>query len=156
MAKRHLTVEPATAAHVAQLAAHIRPEDAAEMMASHGLGPLAGVRLALQSSTTAKAILDGERVLALFGTAPVGEEKGIASVWLLAANAVKSLPLAFFRVCRKELPRLAGAGVVLANMILASNKRALRLVEALGFEVLAPVPFGVSGLPFHPIFLRRA
>lgn len=154
-AKNRLRVEPATEAHAAQLAAHIRPEDAAEMMASHGLEPLAGLQMALRSSTTAKAILDGERVVAMFGTAPVGEEKGIASVWLLAANAVKSLPLAFFRVCRKELPRLAKAGVVLANMILATNLRALRLVEALGFEVLEPVPFGVSGLPFHPILLRR-
>lgn len=156
MAKRQLTVEPATEAHAAQLAAHIRPEDAAEMMASHGIEPLAGVQMALRTSTTAKVILDGERVLALFGTAPVDATEGVASVWLLATNAVKSLPLAFFRVCREELPRLAAASVVLANMVLASNKRALRLVQALGFDVLAPVPFGVSGLPFHPILLRRS
>ena len=154
MAKARLTVAPATEAHAAQLAAHIRPEDAAEMMASHGIEPLAGVMMALRTSTVAKVILDGERVLAIFGTAPVDKMEGVASVWLLAANAVKSLPLAFFRVCRKELPVLAKSGAVLANMIWANNKRALRLVQALGFEVLEPIPFGVSGLPFHPILLR--
>lgn len=150
-----LTVQPATEAHAEQLAADLRPEDAEEMMASHGLGPLAGVRLALRVSPDARVALDGDRVVAMFGTAPMDID-GASSVWLLVTNAAKRLPIAILRACARELPRLSETGGVLANMILATNRGALRLVEALGFEVLAPVPFGVSGALFHPILLRRS
>lgn len=153
--KNRLTVEPATEAHAVQLAAHIRPEDAAEMMASHGLEPLPGLKLAVKLSTTAKAILDGTRVVALFGVAPVESSEGVASIWLLAGRLVKRLPVAFMRVCAQEIALLAEAWGVLVNMIWTRNKQALRWVEALGFEVFEPIPFGVSGLPFHPVRLTR-
>lgn len=153
--RARLTVEPATQAHAAQLAADIRPEDRAEMMASHGLEPLTGLQLALRVSKTSKAILDGPTVLAMFGVAHAEGDQA-ASVWLLAANSVRRLPIAFMRVCARELSLLAAAWGRLVNMVWTENKRALRLVQALGFEVLEPVPFGVSGLPFHPIVLRRS
>lgn len=149
-----LTVELATEAHAAQLAADIRPEDSAEMMASHGLEPLAGLQMALRVSSTAKTILDGDRVVAMFGIARVDATEDVSTVWLLASKLAKRLPVTLYRVLVEELPRLAGA--VLANMVSAGNKGALRMVSALGFEVLPPVPFGVAGIPFHPIVLRRS
>lgn len=151
---RQLAVEPATEAHGAQLASEIRPEDAAEMMASHGLEPLAGIQMALRTSRSANAILDGDTVLAIFGVTYV-EGEPAACAWLLATNAVKRLPIAFMRVLAREVALLSKTWGHLVNMVWAQNKRALRLVQSLGFEVMVPVPHGVSGLLFHPILLRR-
>lgn len=156
LAKQRLTVEPATDAHAVQLAAHIRPEDAAEMMASHGLEPLAGLRMALRSSPEPRAILDGKRVVALFGVAPVDAMEGVGSVWLLGGRLVKRLPVAFMRTIAEVVRGLQESWAVLFNMIWTENATALRWVKALGFEVLEPVPFGVASLPFHPVCLRRS
>lgn len=151
--KNRLTVEPATEAHEAQLAANLRPADAAEMMASHGIEPLFGIQLARRHSPGTKAILSGDRVVAMFGVAPMGA--GTASVWLLASGLVKRLPVAFMRTCREEIRHLTEAWGLLVNMVWEKNKQALRWLRALGFEVLEPVPYGVAGLPFHPVRLRR-
>lgn len=154
LAKNRLAVEAATGAHAIQLADNIRHEDADEMMASHGLQPLAGLQMALRSSSTAVAILDGARVLALLGVAPVDAD-GVASIWLLSSRLVKRVPVAFTRTISKEVQRFSQAWAVLFNMVWTKNKRALKWVRSLGFEVFEPVPFGVSGLPFHPIRLVR-
>jgi hypothetical protein len=153
---KRLTVEPATEAHAAQLAEHIRAEDAAEMMASHGLEPLAGVLMALKSSSVARTILDGERVVAMLGVAPVPSAEGVASIWLLAARLVRRVPLAFMRAAAGELRQFAESWRVLFNMVLAENRSALKWVRAMGFEVFEPVPFGVAGRPFHPIRFTRS
>jgi hypothetical protein len=155
VAKHRLSVEPATEAHALLLAQHIRPEDAAELRASHGLEPLQGVRMALEVSPDATAVLDGCRVVAIGGAAPVKDSEGVASVWMLATRLVKRVPLAFMRVARAELARLASVWGALFNMVSAENTGALRWVGALGFEVLEPVPFGVANTPFRPILLRR-
>lgn len=156
MSKNRLTVEPATQAHAIQLADHLREEDAAEMMASHGLQPLEGLQLALHLSIVSKVILDGKRVVALLGVAPVASPEGAGSIWLLGGKLVKRLPVAFTRTCAEVLRQLVESFDVLLNMVWTQNKQALRWVKALGFEVGEPVPFGVAGLPFHPIrFTRR-
>lgn len=155
MPKNKLTVQAATEAHAAQLAEHIRPEDAAEMMAAYGLEPLAGLRLALEKSATATAVLDGERVVAMFGVAP-SDGAGAASIWMIAAKLAKKFPLALTRICGAAARELADRFGVLLNMVWAENRNSLRWLESLGFEVHAPISFGVSGLPFHPIVLRRS
>lgn len=152
--KSRLTIEPATEAHAAQLAGHLRAEDADEMMVAHGLGPLEGLQLAVKSSLTAKAILDGSRVVALLGVAPTDVE-GVASIWLLGGRLVKRFPVAFTRICAEEARRFSESFAVLVNMVWSQNKRALRWLESLGFEVMEPVPFGVLGQPFHLIRLVR-
>ena len=93
MPSRKLTVLTATKAHADELAANLRPEDAAEMMASHGLQPQEGVELALRISRVARAVLDEGKVLAILGIASA--EEGTSSVWMLATTAAKKLPLAF-------------------------------------------------------------
>lgn len=155
-AQPRLAVEPATEAHAAQLAAHIRPEDAAEMMASHGLEPIAGLQMAVRSTPEPKAVMDGERVVALFGVLPVDSAERTASAWILTGRLAKRFPVAFMRTMTEELRKLAEVWAVLFNMVSAQNASALRWVRALGFEVLEPVPFGVSGQPFHPIRFRSA
>lgn len=156
LAKPRLTVERATEAHAVQLAQYIRKEDADEMRASVGMEPLEGLRMSIRVSSMAKAIMDGRRVVALFGIAPAGDYEGAASVWLLGGRLVKRLPVAFMRVCSAEIRRLSEAWAVLFNMVWAENKQSLRWLRALGFEVFEPIPFGVRGLPFHPVFLRRS
>ena len=148
-----LSVAPATEAHAEQLAADLRPEDAAEMMASHGLAPLEGLRMAVRSSSSANAVLSGERVVALFGVAPMTPDA--ASVWMLTGRLAKRLSVTLTRTMAVELRKLVDAWPVLFNMVWAQNKLALRWVRSLGFEVLDPVPFGVSGEPFRPILFRR-
>ncbi len=125
------------------------------MMAAYGLEPVAGIQAAIRASSTARAVLDGSKVVALLGVAPTSVE-GVASIWLLGGRLVKRLPVAFTRVCAEEARRFSEQWAVLVNMVWSQNKRALAWLESLGFEVLEPVPFGVSGLPFHPVRLTRS
>ena len=143
---------PATQAHAHALAPLLRAEDRAELEASHGIAPLDALLLGVECSHVAFAIVSDEGVLAIFGVATIESHQ---SVWMLTGSLVERRPLSFLRVCKRELSKLLARWPLLLNLVDARNARSLRWVERLGFRVMDAVPFGVSNLPFHPIYIQR-
>jgi hypothetical protein len=156
LAASDLVVIPATEGHAIRMAPWMRAEDEAEIMASHGHKPLEGLQASLKQSAVARTVMYQGEIAAIFGVAMADGLAGHGSVWLLSSELVEEVPLLFLRRSKKELRKLQAPWPILTNFVDARYKRAVRWVEWLGFEVGEPVPFGVAGLPFHPIRLRRA
>lgn len=122
-----LTIEPATHAHRAELSWRLCPEDAAELDA-------AGITLNCIDGVPAQALTMDGRLVCLFG---VNEpERGPAIPWMLCTTLIAEVP-------RRGMAEVS-AGVVdgwrrqyaeLTNLVHRENRRALRFLRFLGFDV---------------------
>lgn len=151
---------PATLEHAWLLAGTLRPEDAAEIRASGGYEPFAGLKESLVHSDFARTAVFNGQVAAMWGVGPSAQgtalvRSPIGIPWLLTGKAVNRHPKTFFRLCPPAITGLLQLYPVLVNAIDARYTAALRWAARLGFEVRPAEPFGVAGLPFHRIWMRR-
>ncbi len=143
-------IVPVETSHVAAVAHSMRPSDVAEVMASCGHDPLKALWESIRiSDATWTLLLDGQPS-AIFGVVSV-EDGGV--VWMLTSNLVDKHPVAFLRTCRPVVEALLTHYGRLFNYIDARYEVALRWAKWLGFTVGHPLPFGVAGLPFHPVWI---
>jgi len=144
-------VLPARPEHALALAPVLRPADRAEVRASDGLSPLAALELSLRLSDEAYVGLLGGEVAALFGVrrASLVGRQGIP--WLLTGAAVERHPKAFVKSSRSVLDVWRGDYARLSNWVDARHDQALRWLARLGFTIHPARPYGVLGLPFHPV-----
>ncbi len=139
-----IRVWPVTQAHVVDLAWRMRPADIAEVRASAGFSPLEAVEKSVACSSHCGAlVVDGE-LLAIFGAGPTN------------GTDVEKHHRAFLQATRGIIAELLKDFAHLRNAIDARNTRALRWARWAGFTIEAAVPYGVEGVPFHPISIRRA
>jgi hypothetical protein len=157
VAAHRVQVVEATVAHAEQLAPRMRSADTLEVQSSAGMTPLAALLASLRASVYSRALLiDGEPA-ALWGVAPAaGDDQDIGVVWLLTGDLADRHPLALMVHCRAELQRMLEVRPVLTNAVDERYPGAVRWLRWLGFEVGEAVPFGTSGLPFHPIAIAAA
>lgn len=157
MMDARIHVEPATLEHALALAPHVREEDAAEVQASHGMTPLDALAAGVtQSEPHAWAgYIDGE-LAGLFGISRSTFLSTAAVPWLLTSKVVERHPRAFWLACREVVRQWAATHHELEQWVDARYTRALRWARRLGFQVEPAEPFGVHGLPFHRIHMRRA
>ncbi len=150
---------PACLEHAAALAPRLRAEDVAEVLASHGHGPLEALTAALAASELAGALLVDGEVAALYGVAPVRETilgpPVAGSIWLLGSDALGRHRREFLRRSRLVVAEALERYPLLFNFVDARYTAALRWAAWLGFEVLPAQPHGVAGLPFHRIVMRK-
>ena len=146
---------PATEAHARELAPSMRAADVAENLASDGFTPLEACLVSLAISTEARAAYFGGELGALFGVAE-GPFLGFKAIpWLLTTGVVERHQRAFWRASRLVVASWLERYLVLEQAIDARYGMALRWAARLGFEVEPPAPWGVAGLPFCRITLRR-
>jgi hypothetical protein len=144
-----VVLEVATEAHVALVAARMRQDDAAEVLASGGYTPAEALRSSLTRSAFARtAMLNGE-ALCMFGVVEVGED--VAIPWLLTTDLVEQHPMAFWRASKLVIARLRQVYPFLIQAIDSRYTRALSWAQRLGFAVEEARPFGAAGLPFCTI-----
>lgn len=141
------------------LAPRMRAEDAAECLASCGLGPLPALLESIAASRVVFALELGGELAALFGVVD-GPRKTLLGptafdiIWSLTSDAVTRHPRAFWRESKRIVAELLRAFPELRNAIDARYTAALRWVARLGAEVQPAEPWGVSGLPFHRFIWR--
>lgn len=160
MARAEALIRPVRAGDAEALAANLRAEDCAEVIASTGLQPLEVVRGSLETSArTFAAELGGE--LAALGGVVEGARRSflgppdLSVAWLLTTGAVARHPRAFWAASRTVLEALLREYPTLCNSIDARYAAALRWARRLGAEVRPAIPWGASGELFHPVIWRR-
>jgi hypothetical protein len=153
-----ITFEPATRAHAEELAPRMRHGDAAEILASCGHRPLAGLLASLKWSEAHgeawAGLIDGE-VAGIFG---VGKRTLLSTSgipWLLTGDLVERHPLLFWRASRAVLATWLERFEFLEQFVDARYTQALRWAERLGFKVEEGQPIGRGGLLFCHITIRR-
>lgn len=150
-------LEPVTADHVEELAPKVRAADAAEVLASGGYSPREALEESVAASDHAFALVVAGEVLAIWGVVGWGHPGAPPAggiVWAITGAAVEQHRRIFWRQSRVAVSVLLRHYPMLFNYVDARYTAALRWVRRLGFEVQEARPFGVSGLPFHPIVLR--
>ncbi len=140
------------------LAATMRPEDAAEVLASGGHSPLEALQEAVRVSPEVWTWAPGGEVAAVFGVVPLPDTPLLAPrsavVWALTGDAVTRNRKAFVRASRAIVAALLFRWDALLNAVDARYTGALRWLESMGATFAPPVPLGVAGLPFVPFVLE--
>ncbi len=137
------------------LLANIRPQDVAECDALLGPGQVA---TALRDSIEQSSLLwtltfDGE-VGGIFGVASVSLMSGRGAPWLIGTPLIDRHRGAFIKLCKVHIPRMLAAFPLLINVIDVRNVKSIAWLKRAGFEILAPIPLGPEGMPFHPFFME--
>lgn len=152
-------IRPATPGDLETLAASMRAEDAAEVKASCGLDPLQALQASAAASEAPLALELGGELAALFGVAP-GPRTALLGptsydvIWALTGRAVDRHRRGFWLASQRVVEVFLEHHPVLVNYVDARYDAALRWVARLGAQVLPAIPFGASGLPFHPVIWR--
>jgi len=151
---------PATEAHARALAPRLRAEDAAEVQATAGVGPLEGLLMSLRGTLAggghAEAWLVGGEVAALWGVRPLTGLRQTGVVWLLTGELVERHRIRFGDMSLGRIGELLLEYSVLINWIDARYRRALRWAEWTGAELQEPRPFGAEARDFVKAVWRRA
>lgn len=143
-------IRRADPADATALAADMREADRAEALAVTGYAPLHAATRSIRVSWPHvwAGSVDGE-LLAVFGVRSAGLLSDTGVPWLLSTNAVDRHWRPFLRFSRVLLANWSEAFPVLENWVDARHDVAIRWLDWLGFEIEAPRPYGVYGLPFH-------
>jgi hypothetical protein len=141
--------------HVEPIAAKMRQSDIDEITASTGNSPFTALSIGAAESQLCWTMLkDGEPVM-MFGCKYAPELAGdIAVIWMLATDEAEQCKKAltidavrYVDIMHCHYPRLF-------NLVDARNKKTIRWLEWLGFEMLPPIIYGKAEIPFHP-FLKE-
>lgn len=140
-------LRPARAADAADLAPRLRPADLAELAAARpGVAPVDVLDRALAVSSDARALVYAGRVVALYGVAPIPEQPGVGSPWLLGAPELGRLGGVLVREGRRYLESVRCQYPRLLNAVHARNLPAVRYLARVGFAFGDAV--NVNGEPF--------
>lgn len=100
------------------------------------------------------AAIDGE-VAAMWGLGgDILSDTG--EPWLMTAPPVERAPVSFLRVARAELAAMLAIKPRLENYVAADYRKAVRLLEKLGFALEAPQPIGPKRALFRKFWIERA
>ena len=148
------SIVPATIVHVHKLAASIREADAQEAR-SMGGDPRRLLRASFRSSLYSRAvIIDGE-VAAVGGlSGDVLSDEG--RPWLVTGKAIERLtPRQYLEEAHRQVGILLSIKPRLENYVAADYRKAVRLLEVLGFDLDSAAPFGRCGGLFRRFTLVR-
>ncbi len=151
---------PATRAHLAELAAHIRPADLEEVLASGYESALEALEMTFRESFVARVMLLDSRVAAVFGLVALkGSVIGgctVACAWSLTSIVVDEHRLTFMRASKRALQQLLEQADRLVNLVDARYAAALQWLECLGWKLERQVLHPASGLPFCLVSIGRS
>lgn len=148
-------IVPGTWEHAIALAEHMSPADRREVWAADHLTPAQAVRQSMAMSRRVWAgLIDGE-LACMFGVTDHGTALTTVGVpWMMATKVIRRNPSLFLRRCRPVVEEMKQGYDMLWNMADSRNKQTLKWLRWLGFEILAPVPYGPDGVPFHQFIMR--
>ena len=128
----------------------LRPSDLAEAEAWSTEPPETTVANSIRDSSEAWAGLAGGELVCLFGVAPLTLIGVTGIPWLMGSVLMEKHQRAFLRRNRAMVDHWQGMFPILRNFVDARNVTSQKWLRWLGFEIGPAVPYGVSGLPFHP------
>lgn len=130
------------------IASHIRASDRKEIYYLAALTPLQAIKTTAAVSEIAwTAKLDGRPILA-FGVCRKTALSDIGMPWALGTDEADRQVSAYARHSRTFFDGVSRAFPVMENYALAENKRTLRWLKWMGFDMEDPAPYGCFGVPF--------
>lgn len=144
-----ITYRPATLADARDLAPRLRAADAEEVWAATGRSARDVLTASVRTSSLCIAAEVDGRCEGLFGVVPISPLSGEAGVWMLASDVADQHARAWLVEAPQWLVLLSDGWLVLRNRVDARNKRSIRWLRRMGFEVGPAEPWGWAGQPFR-------
>lgn len=141
--------------HVAEIEAHVRPEDAAELWAAGRQTPEQAITHCMAASVFTLTGLVDELPVCIFGVVPTSSLSGRGAPWMVGTVHLERHQRLFLRACRGVIDEMNAMFPKLENAVDARNIKAIRWLRWLGFEIKTAVPFGPDRMPFHPFVRNR-
>lgn len=141
--------------HIEYIARNMRPEDAAEVMASHGHTPLQAMRFATGvSALMATALVNGQPA-AIIGLCKGSLVTGEGCPWMLGTPVVMTCGRELIRRGRQAVEQMLSECRSLSNHVHVDNKGSISWLRRIGFQFDKPEPFGVRGEMFMRFWMER-
>ena len=148
-----LEITPAAPCHISAMADRLRTGDLAEIEAA-GLRPGRALWRSYRGSIYAKTAFVGGEIAAVWGLS--GSPLGMyGQPWLLTTPAAEKAKTEFLRTGRREVATMLSVCPVLLGYVDTNYRKALRLLEKLGFDLEEPLPFGARGALFRRYRIER-
>lgn len=127
----------------------MRPEEMAEVEASHG-NVLQAITDSIRHSEEAWTMLFDGQIAAIYG---VQRTPGLTSIadgiaWMIPTEIINKNKKAFWKECKRRVPELASRWGMLTNHIDCRHTKSIKWGERLGFKFAQPTRFGVEGRDF--------
>ena len=144
-----LKVRPATVEDCLELCPRLREADKQELLLSCGLGPCTALVLSFDNARKVYAVIDEEDLpIAMFGV--VGEHRNLGVPWMLGSEGIYKHASQFMAESKQWLEEIEQDYDLLANYVHADNKKAIRWLQWMGFQMLRLVPdHGHGKAPFY-------
>lgn len=137
--------------HVAYIAERMREADRQECWAWALMTPMEALTQGYEESDLCFTGLYDQEPVCMFGVCRDRQVIGNGgTIWLLGTPALETYQVSFLRYCQRYMPVLCEGLDRVGNYVDARNKKSIRWLKWLGFEVDPdPVPAGLFRLPFH-------
>lgn len=121
----------------------IRKSDEMEGYLLTGKDPYDELHDSFYHSTVIKTAFINGKARALFGVVPLSLLSGVGCVWFVAHEEVEQYKKDFFYTSKKEVYGLFKNFDYIYNYADAENKKSLKWLKLIGFQVDEPEPVGV-------------
>ena len=141
-----------TYAHVIELRANLRKEDAYEMASVNTVRR--NMARAFKKSLYVKSVISDNKVIAMWGMAGtlLGDE---GNPWFLTAPEIEKFPVSMVREGRRVVAEMLEIRPFLQNYIWDGHKKAVKFVSMLGFSLGPPNLVFPNGDLYRRIWMRR-
>lgn len=139
-----MDIRPATVDDMDYLAAHMRAEDIAEVIASRGPEPISAIigRAVSTTRDPRAAVLDG-RLISLYGVCLAEDTgAGVNVGWLLSTYHIETCGGEWWATCKTELPRVVAESGPFVSAIHERHSKALVWAHSIGADILGTGPLG--------------
>lgn len=145
----------ATEEHAEYIADRARMADVQELWAFARVTPLECMKQGMDRCKARTGTIDGQPVC-MFGVTPVTLLGAAGTPWMVGTTELDKNQLTVARRCRPELSSLYTGYNVLVNFVDARNRKAIRWLKWLGFDLdQEPTPMGPDSMPFYRFHMRR-
>lgn len=89
------------------------------------------------------------KVHAIFGVNPIKDHDKVGIIWMLATESFDEHFMAFAAACRVVVDEMIKGYKYVFNFVYVENRKSIKWLKWLGFDVRAAEPIGVNGAKFH-------
>ena len=140
---------PAKLEDANQLGPRLRDADKLELKLSCGLGPCTALAISFENSHKVYTAVDDEgKPFAMFGVVSGPYAMGVP--WMLGSDGIYKHASQFMAESKAWLKEIEEDYDILVNYVHADNKKAIRWLKWMGFQMIRLVPdYGKGKAPFY-------
>lgn len=147
-------ITPAGPADIDELAAALRPADAAEI-AAYGLADAReALHASLRASTLAWAARVDGHLAAVLGLAPLSMMSDTGAPWMMGTALLDKHSRILVRLTPQYIRRMRSHTPHLVNVVHAENATSVRWLQRLGFTLGPIFPLGTTGALFRKFEMK--